>query len=78
MRSRNAQDDVKTGFLDLAQGKPKGNLLTDLTTSGIELARTTWRLLRGTWKSGYRTPVRIRVSIPYSGTDQLVVVMKFL
>lgn len=38
-RYRNTQDDVKTGFLDLARDKPKGNLLTALVTSGIEMAR---------------------------------------
>ncbi|UAK41375.1 hypothetical protein K8P02_09945 [Bacteroides nordii] len=50
MRYRNTQDDVKTELLDLVRDKPKGNLLTALAASGIEAARFTWWLLRGTWE----------------------------
>ena len=39
MRYRNTQDDVKTEFLDSVRDKPKGNLLTALAASGIEMAR---------------------------------------
>lgn len=39
MRYRNTQDDVKTEFLDAVRDKPKGNLLTALAASGIEMAR---------------------------------------
>lgn len=39
LRYRNTQDDVKTEFLDAVRDKPKGNLLTALAASGIEMAR---------------------------------------
>jgi len=39
LRYRNTQDDVKTEFLYAVRDKPKGNLLTALAASGIEMAR---------------------------------------
>ena len=42
------EEDVKTELLDLVRDKLKGNLLTASAASGIEVARSTWRLLQGT------------------------------
>lgn len=48
MRYRNTEEDVKTELLDLVRDKPKGNLLTALAASGIEMARAAQRRLQGT------------------------------
>ena len=50
MRCRNHRDDVETGDHERRQEKPKGNLVTAWVTSGIEVARTWFRLLCGTWE----------------------------
>lgn len=44
------EEDVKTELLDLVRDKLKGNLLTALAASGIEVARVVQRLLQGTWE----------------------------
>jgi len=56
MRYRNIEDDVKTELQDLVRDKPKGNLLTALAASGIEMTPVARRLLQGTWEPVARMP----------------------
>jgi len=50
-RGRKNIDDVKTEFPLLTRDKPGGNQPTDQAASGLKVARSSFRLLHGTWET---------------------------
>jgi hypothetical protein len=50
MRCRNSIDDIETRVPLLLWDKSRGNLLTALAVSGIEVARVRFMRQRGTWE----------------------------
>jgi len=86
-RCRKLLDDVKTRGLSLPQEKSRGNLPTAWMASGIQVAWTWIGLWCGTWepvirmvreKPKWNDSARVKVPMPDTGADQLVVVLKSL